>query len=75
MDKDNRVGSDCGSWGVGWAGQERAVEERWDNCNRTTIKKLKKNKCLGCTWLQSKSNKASIYRCYNHERLKIDYLN
>ena len=36
MDMDNRVGIDCGSGG--WAGQGRAMGEKWDNYTRTISK-------------------------------------
>ena len=39
MDKDNRVGVDCGSRGVGVGGMGRAMGENWDNCNKIIIKK------------------------------------
>ena len=35
MGIDNKVGTDCGSRGVGRAGG--AMGENWGNCNRTTI--------------------------------------
>lgn len=35
MDKDNRVGADCGVRGLG---QGRTIGGNWDNYNRTAIK-------------------------------------
>ena len=42
LDMDNRMRIVLGSGG--WAGQGRAMEENWDNYNRTTI--IKKNSKL-----------------------------
>ena len=36
---DSRAGIDCGSGGMGGAGENNG--ENWDNSNRTTIKKRK----------------------------------
>ena len=40
LDKDDGAGTECGR--RGWAGQGRAMGENGDNCNRTTMRKLKK---------------------------------
>ena len=37
---DSNVWNDGGSWG--WAWWRTAKGDKWDNCNRMTIKKIKK---------------------------------
>ena len=60
MNRDNRVGIDCGS--EGWVGQESAMGENWDNSNRTTIKKEYIPYNLTYKWkLINKTNKQAKY--------------
>ena len=44
MDMYNSVGLDCGS--RGWGGWKKEKGEKWDNCNRITMKKKKEKKGL-----------------------------